>query len=35
MWTESVKDIKSGKEFPEWQKKFVDFMFKVNDKSGK
>ncbi|XP_076081941.1 sarcoplasmic calcium-binding proteins I, III, and IV-like [Mytilus galloprovincialis] len=34
MWTESVKDIKSGKEFPEWQKKFVDFMFKVNDKSG-
>lgn len=34
MWTDCVQDIKSKKEFPEWQQKFIDFMFKVNDTSG-
>lgn len=34
MWTDCVQDIQSGKQFPEWQQKFIDFMFKVNDKSG-
>ena len=34
MWTDCIQDIKSKREFPEWQQKFIDFMFKVNDTSG-
>ena len=34
MWTDCIHDIKSKREFPEWQQKFIDFMFKVNDTSG-
>ena len=33
MWGDCLKDIEQG-HFPSWQKKYMDLMFDVNDKSG-
>lgn len=33
MWGDCLKDIEEG-HFPSWQKKYMDLMFDVNDKSG-
>ncbi|XP_046542826.1 calexcitin-2-like [Haliotis rubra] len=34
MWSSCVRDVSSGEGFPHWQKKYMDFMFRVNDTSG-
>lgn len=34
MWSACVRDVSSGKGFPHWQKKYMEFMFRVNDTSG-
>lgn len=33
MWGACLKDIENGR-FPTWQKRYMDLMFDVNDKSG-
>ncbi|XP_053387366.1 calexcitin-2-like [Mercenaria mercenaria] len=33
MWGGCIEEVKKG-QFPDWQKKYMDFMFDVNDKSG-
>ncbi|KAH3768276.1 calexcitin-2-like [Dreissena polymorpha] len=33
MWGDCLADIEKG-QFPAWQKKYMDLMFDVNDKSG-
>lgn len=33
MWGECLKTLEQG-TFPDWQKKYMDLMFDVNDKSG-
>ncbi len=35
MWTEFVQATTNHTELPEWQQKYMDFMFEVNDTSGK
>lgn len=34
MWSDCLQSVKHGKPFPEWQQRFMQFMFEVNDKSG-
>ncbi|KAH9509721.1 hypothetical protein Btru_044336 [Bulinus truncatus] len=34
MWEECIKDVVEGKKFPEWQQKYMEFMFYANDTSG-
>lgn len=34
MWSDCLQSVKNGKPFPEWQQRFMQFMFEVNDKSG-
>lgn len=33
MWEDSLAKLEKG-QFPEWQQKYMDLMFDVNDKSG-
>ena len=34
MWTECVKATNNHKDLPDWQQRYMDFMFEVNDTSG-
>lgn len=34
MWEECIKGVVEGKQFPEWQQKYMEFMFYANDTSG-
>ncbi|ESO89769.1 hypothetical protein LOTGIDRAFT_204304 [Lottia gigantea] len=34
MWEDCLKNISSGKGFPDWQKHYMEFMFLANDTSG-
>ena len=34
MWTECVQATSNHKDLPEWQQRYMDFMFEVNDTSG-
>ena len=34
MWTECVQATNNHKDLPDWQQRYMDFMFEVNDTSG-
>ncbi|KAK7096267.1 calexcitin-2-like [Littorina saxatilis] len=34
MWKVTLEDVKAGKPFPDWQQKYMEFMFYANDTSG-
>lgn len=34
MWTRTLQEVEAGNAFPDWQQKYVEFMFLANDTSG-
>ena len=34
MWAHTIPSMRDGGALPEWQQKYMDFMFDVNDTSG-
>ncbi len=34
MWTECIRATNTPNDLPDWQRKYMDFMFEVNDTSG-